>query len=181
MNRCLRYILTADSIMLLLIIYCSKSKLWIPTYGKWLSLVLLVVLTLLLAGLCIVESDRLPKDSIEGGITEIEPANDSYLPIYLGFFFVALSIPDRDYFTLGVIILIIIVFLEHSQSMFYNPTYLIFRYKYYNVRCGDKKILVISTRHFNTAEGVFFRNLRRINDNTFIDMEKPNELSDSEI
>lgn len=172
MNRCLRYILTADSIMLLLIIYCSKSKLWIPGYGKWLSLFLLAALTLLLAGLCIFASDRLPKDFIEGGITEIEPANDSYLSVYLGFFFVALSIPDRDCFTLGVIIFTIILFLEHSQSMFYNPAYLIFRYKYYYVKCGDKKILVISKRNLHTAEGVSFRNLRRINDTTYMDMEK---------
>ncbi|HHU0053478.1 TPA: hypothetical protein ACT9L0_000776, partial [Legionella pneumophila] len=33
-----------------------------------------------------------------GSITEVEPANDTYLPVYLGYFFVALSINDFQIF-----------------------------------------------------------------------------------
>lgn len=172
MGKLLGHVFAADSIMLLLIVYCAKSNLCIPGYGKWWSLLLLVILTLLLARLCIVGSERLSMDSIIEGITEIEPVNETYLPVYLSFFFVALSIPDHDYFTLGIIILIIMIFLERSQTMFYNPVFLIFKYQFYHVRSNGVRILIITKRNIRTMKGLSFPNLRRINDYTYIDMEK---------
>lgn len=171
MNGIIRVLLAVDSIMLLLIVYCSKSKLWIPGYGQW-SLLLLSVLMLLLASFCLVELRRLSNDSIEGGITEIELANDSYLPGYLGFFFVALSIPDRDCFTLLVVAGVLLVFLVFSQNLFYNPLFLLFGYQFYHIKSEDSKILVISRRKLKTVNGVTFQNLRRINDYTFLDVEE---------
>lgn len=178
MNGLLRGLFAADSILPLLLVYCAKSKLWLPCCGRW-PVLLIGVLMLVLAHLCCIASEHLPKDSIEGGITEIKLANDSYMPVYLGFFFVALSIPDRDYITLVVVTTVLLVFLVFSQNLFYNPLLLLFKYNFYHIKCGDTSILLISKRRLKKAEGVAFQSLRRINDYTFLDMGEKNEPSDS--
>ena len=110
----------------------------------------------------------LSDDIITGGITEAESANNSYLPSYLGYFFVALSINDCD--TLIWVTGIVMVFTFFSQTLYFNPLFLIFGYKFYNVSTDNGvKFFVISKKNITTVNNLSFHKLKRINNYTFID------------
>lgn len=100
-------------------------------------------------------------------------ANDGYLPSYLGYFFVALSIPGKDIQTLSLVFGILFVFVFFSRTVYYNPLFLIFGYKFYYVtKENDMKVFIISRKDIHDIKGLVFTKLRRINDFTFIDEEK---------
>ena len=115
---------------------------------------------------------KLSNDEIgEGTVGEIEQANDSFLPSYLGMFFVASSIPN--YLTFAFAFSIIAVFVFFSRSIYFNPMYFLFGYRFYNVKTeGMVRILIISRKKIRRVEDVFFKNIKRINDFTFIDLEE---------
>lgn len=171
MRYLFKAMLAVDSILLLLIVYFTKEQLWIPNAGAF-SLLLYFSAPVAISWLCLKLADKLSKDSIEGEIRDIELANDSYMPSYLGYFFVALSVPTRDFVTLSVIFGILLIFLLCSQNLYYNPMFLLFGYKfYYVVNRKGMKIFIISRRTIKSAERLSFCNLRRINYFTFLDKE----------
>ena len=165
-------LLTANSIVLLIIIYIVKEKLFIQKLGELFSIILYTLLPITLTYLCIKLSSCLQNDRTNLNIERIELANDAYLPSYLGYFFVALSIPTKDTTTLYFIFFIIFIFIFCSQALYYNPLFLIFGYKFYYVTNSKKmKIFIISKREINGDGNLIFENLKRINDYTFIDKE----------
>lgn len=167
-----RALLTINSIILLIIVYCIKEGLWLPRLGVY-SVILYGIGPICLAALCIKLRCLLSVDSIVGDIQGIELANDAYLPSYLGYFFVALSIPTKDPITLCFVFTVLFLFIFCSQALYYNPLFLILGYKFYYVTNSRKmKIFIISKREIRTVDTVTLKNLKRINDYTFIDEEK---------
>lgn len=113
------------------------------------------------------ENDEIKKEHIK----EIELANNSFLPSYLGYFFVALGIVDVD--TLIIIFLILLVFTFLSQTLYFNPIFLIFGYHFYFLKnINDVKIFLITKKHLKKPNDIDFNCLKRINNYTFIDLEK---------
>lgn len=103
----------------------------------------------------------------------MEMANDVYMPSYLGYFFVALSIPNSDWIILLFVFGIVFVFTYFSQSLYYNPLFLLFGYKFYYVtKKNNLKVFIISKKDIQETKDLKFNNLRRINDFTFIDKER---------
>lgn len=167
-----RALLTTNSIILLIIVYCVKERLWLPRLEIY-TVILYGIVPICLAALCIKLRCFLSSDSIVGDIQSIELANDVYLPSYLGYFFVALSIPNKDTITLCFVFTVLFVFIFCSQALYYNPLFLIMGYKfYYVINSKNMKIFIISKREIRIVDVVTFRNLKRINDYTFIDEEK---------
>ncbi|MEM1484250.1 hypothetical protein V6615_05140 [Oscillospiraceae bacterium PP1C4] len=116
-------------------------------------------------------------DSIEKQPLDIEQANNSFLPSYLGYFFVALGVLTTE--TLWFIYFILFVFTFCSQTMYFNPIFLIFGYQFYNVTTADNiKIFLISRKQIKTTKELVFPTLKRINNFTFIDVEKAKEDND---
>ena len=110
-------------------------------------------------------------DSIEKQPLDIEQANNSFLPSYLGYFFVALSVPTPE--TLWFIYFILFVFTFCSQAIYFNPIFLIFGYQFYYMTTADNvKIFLISKKQIKTTKALVFPTLKRINNFTFIDVEK---------
>lgn len=166
-----RFILALNSIILLAVIYLVKGYIYIPGIGKY-SLVIYIMGPILFSAICLWISRFLSCDIISGGITDVEMANNSYLPSYLGYFFIALSVPDDNNVTFLVVFGIVFVFTFYSQSLYFNPMFLIFGYKFYYVtKSNGLKIFVISKKEIRTTTGLKFEDLRRINDFTFIDLE----------
>lgn len=166
-----KMLLTISSIILVLIVYFIKEKIWIQSIGAYTT-ILYVCIPLCLAYICIKLSAFLSNDCIKGNILGIELANDTYLPSYLGYFFIALSIPAEDNLTLIFIFFILFVFVFHSQTLYYNPLFLILGYKFYYVtNSKNMKIFIISKREIKIHNNVSFNSLKRINDYTFIDKE----------
>lgn len=166
-----RVLLTANSIILLLMVYFVKEKIWIKIFGIY-TVILYALIPLCLAFICILLSHLLSNDCMNGDILGIELANDAYLPSYLGYFFVALSIPTNDILTLLFVFSILFLFVFCSQALYYNPLFLILGYKFYYVtNSKSMKIFIISKRELRICDSFTFNKLKRINNYTFIDRE----------
>ena len=113
------------------------------------------------------------KDSIDiGKVKQIEQANNAFLPSYLGYFFVALSVSYFD--TLVFVFLLLFVFTFLSQTLYFNPLFLIFRFHfYYLTTTNEIKIFIITKKELKDPLLTEFKDLRRINNFTFIDLKNP--------
>ena len=94
--------------------------------------------------ICLFLSRFLPDETISGGIKEVELADGSYLPSFLGYFFVALSIVDD--ITLIVMAVVIFIFTYYSQTLYFNPLFLVFRYKFYYITMNNGMRLFVLSR-----------------------------------
>ena len=72
----------------------------------------------------------LDQDVIERAkVNEFEQANDFYLPIYLGYAFVAISLPTLKSFLLFFVLMLIV--LARTRFFYFNPIFLVLGYKFY--------------------------------------------------
>lgn len=93
-NLLFRLCLTFNSISIFGIVYAVKTHLWIP--GMRIYTMLIYILFLILFSLlCLKLTNYLGKDSIEK-VDNIEIGAESYMAVYLGYFFVATGLPDND-------------------------------------------------------------------------------------
>lgn len=145
----------------------------------WISYLVYFLIPVILTLVSLIMSKYLSNDSFENTITdgvtkssikEIEQANNAYLPSYLGYFFVALSVPycSTMLFVFGILFL----FTFLSQTLYFNPLFLIFGYHFYYLTTSRNiKIFVITRKQLKDPEELEFPKLKRINNFTFIDKE----------
>ncbi|TGM09647.1 hypothetical protein EHQ86_00335 [Leptospira yasudae] len=182
-NLLFRLFLTFNATSLILVVYLVKEQKVINSYSCYLvnlphsvSYALYFVIPVLLTFLSLLLSSKLTDDNIEAekgksAIREVEQANNAYLPSYLGYFFVALSVPHND--TLVFVFAILFLFTFLSQTLYFNPLFLVFGYHFYYLTTETNiKIFVISKRILKNPDGLIFPNLKRINDFTFIDKDR---------
>jgi hypothetical protein len=181
MNLIFRLLLTFNATSLLVIIFLVQKD---RTLGSLfdtcpllvglpslVSYLLYLAVPVLLTGLSIKLSSRLGKDSFnEGDITTIEHANNSFLPSYLGYFFVALSVSDFE--TLIFVYGILFVFTFLSQALYFNPLFLLFRFEFYNITTRNgAAIFLISRKHYKKPDDVILNKVYRINNYTYIEKD----------
>lgn len=105
--------------------------------------------------------------------SSIQLADNEFLPVYLGYFFVALSIPNL--YTLIFVYFMVLIFSFLSQTQYFNPIFLLLGYHYYHVDTskGTKIFVITKGKVIRSSQEIDFSRLRRINDTTFIaDKEK---------
>lgn len=114
----------------------------------------------------------LPKERLDAGtFKSFEPVTDTFIPVYIAYFFVALGIPDLS--TFWVLFAIIFVFANFSSCVRFDPLYTLAGYKVYaGISNSDVKSYIITRTIIKNAKDVEFPNLRRVNDFTFVDLEK---------
>ena len=171
-RRIYNFILTLSSLSIFIIVYIVKSHQWIPKLGMW-SIIVYLFGVFLIAWLCLITSNKLSHDSIEK-IQSIEIVSEGYMSVYLGYFFVATGIENKDYSTAVFIFGLLFLFVYFSQVQYFNPIFLLFGYRFYKIFSSEKgqNILIISKRKIRDTNDLQFMQLRRINDFTFIDKEK---------
>lgn len=104
-------------------------------------------------------------------IVEVEQANNSFLPSYLGYFFVALSVTYFE--TLIFVFLVLFIFTFFSQTLYFNPLFLLFGYHFYYLKTINRtKIFLITRKTLKDPDNIDLPNLKRINDFTFIDIRR---------
>ena len=166
-----RIMLTANSPILFVIIYLIKKKIQIPFSvfkSEYCSYLIYFALAVIFSALCLYIARFLPREIITGGVQQVESASGSYLPSYLGYFFVALSIEDVETFVCAGIV--IFLFTYFSQAQIFNPMFLLFGYKFYVVDIEEQiTFFVISKRSILSIKDLEFTDLRRINNYTYID------------
>lgn len=102
------------------------------------------------------------------GCRECVLADNDFLPMYLGYFFVALSISDCT--TLCFIYVLVFVFTFLTQTQYFNPMFLLLGYHFYHVTTnqGTKIFLIAKGEIIRNVNDIKFTELRRINDTTYI-------------
>lgn len=177
-NFLYRLLLTFNATSLIIVVYLVKSKCNLSDFfniirlPNYISYIAFVLIPIVLTFLSLVISKYLSKDSITiNTIKNIEQANNAFLPSYLGYFFVALSVPYCD--TLVFIFSILFVFTFLSQTLYFNPLFLVFGFQFYYLTTSNEiKIFVITRKVLKDPKLIEFKKLNRINNFTFIDLEK---------
>ncbi|MDV7105393.1 hypothetical protein R3X26_13365 [Vibrio sp. TH_r3] len=181
MNLLFRLLLTFNATSLLLLIYlvqkgvtlvkllpnCSSVTVWPNIY----SYLIYLSVPILLTGLSIWFSKWLGRDEFKKGTVEsIEHANNSFLPSYLGYFFVALSISNWE--TLWFVYGVLFVFTFLSQALYFNPLFLLFGFEFYNIKTTNgTAIFLISRCKYKKPDEIDISKAYRINNYTFMERE----------
>jgi hypothetical protein len=178
LNLFFRLFLAFNATSLILVVYVIKSQkqielvspciVRIPNYIFYLAL---VVIMILLTSLSLAISQLLDQDEVRpNSIISIESANNSFLPSYLGYFFVALDVPNDE--TLYFVYSLIFAFTFFSQTLYFNPIFLLFGYHFYNLTdLNQVRIFVITRKRLKKLSSAHFPAIYQINDYTFIDKE----------
>lgn len=176
LKKIYRIMLTANSLILFVIIYLIKKKIQIPCSvfkSEYCSYLIYFALAVIFSAICLYIARFLPREIIVGGVEQVESASGSYLPSYLGYFFVALSIDEMETFVCAG--LVIFLFTYFSQAQIFNPMFLLFGYKFYVVDIEEQiTFFVISKRSILSIKDLEFTDLRRINNYTYIDEWRKN-------
>lgn len=165
--------LAFNSTWLIVVVYLIKEKYKfkiLDNHSICYSWIIFILIPIILTALSFIIAYKLPKDKlIKTAISEIELANNNFLPTYLGYFFVSLGINDIP--TLSIVFIIIYVFTNLSQTLYFNPIFLIFGYHFYFIKTNKNiKIFLITRKQLKTPGEIGFQNLKRINNYTFIDL-----------
>ncbi len=170
LNFIFRIVLTVNATSWLIVIYGVKEK-WeiggIPFLG---TTILLLAVPVLMTFISIGLAHLLGSDNVNE-CKECVLADNEFLPVYLGYFFVALSI--NNIYTLVIIYAIIFLFTFSTQALYFNPLFILMGYHFYHIITGS------GTRIFVIAKGSIIKNasdadledLKRVNDTTYIVMK----------
>ncbi len=113
--------------------------------------------------------------AFKGGETmiakETRPIESVAVPTYIGMFVIAVEIAGIDNVTAGYIILIaLFLFWRRIEKIFYfNPVWLIFGYRFYEVKTKDGNAYTLITKRDRLKGGHEFTQLNRINNYTFFE------------
>ncbi len=178
MNIAFRFLLTFNATSLLAIVFFVKSgfslRYFLGNIGidvpipNFIFYLFYLSIPVFLTWVSILVSSYLSRVEIEeDSIVEIAHANNSFLPSYLGYFFVGLSIPNVE--TLVFVYGVLFVFTFRSQALYFNPLFLIFGFEFYNVKTQKgADLFLISRKSYKLPSEVVAEIAYRINDHTFI-------------
>lgn len=178
-NTAFRLLLTFNATSLLIIIFLTQKGFsleyffpticWLTKIPSLASYVLYFLVPLALTGLSLLLTPYLGKDCFKkGSIESIEHANNIFLPSYLGYFFVALSIGSWE--TLWFVYAILFIFTFLSQALYFNPLFLIFGYEFYNIKTNNgTAIFLISRERYRRPDEIEISSANRINNYTFLE------------
>lgn len=181
-NAAFRVLLTFNATSLLVIIFLVQKGItlghflggvnylgWTVALPNAVSYLFYLAIPILSTGLSIWLSKCLGKDKFKAGeVASIEHANNSFLPSYLGYFFVALSIGNWE--TLWFVYGVLFVFTLLSQALYFNPLFLLFGYEFYNITTRNgTAIFLISRERYKKPDDIHIPVAYRINNYTFIE------------
>lgn len=172
MHVLFRVMLTFNASSLLIVIYQVKTPFILDGLegpSRWGFNLGMILIPLGLTGISILISAKLGEDSFDkDSIVSLEHANNAFLPSYLGYFFVALSIPNIE--TLIFVYLIIFLFTFLSQALYFNPLFLVYGFNFYTAKTrSGTSIFLISRKTYRTPMDVEISSARRVNGFTFIE------------
>lgn len=182
LNFLFRVLLTISATSLLVIVFLVQKSYtlnfllpcltWLEAISPFFSYGFYIGVPLLLTWISIKMSSWLGVDGFAvGEVVEISHANNSFLPSYLGYFFVALSVPNVD--TLIVVYGMLFVFTFRSQALYFNPLFLLYGFEFYNVTTrSGASIFLISRKRYKLPCDVVISKAFRINDYTFMERER---------
>lgn len=169
MNLIFRLLLTINATSWMVIIYAIKEGFTIWKFPSWLFGIMLLAVPVILSGLSLVLSKFLGAESTVGNCKEFNLADGEFLSVYLGYFFVAVSVTGL--FTMLIVYSLVFIFTLLSQTQYFNPIFLLFGYHYYHIstESGTRIFIIKKGSVIRNIKGLQFNNLHRLNDSTFIE------------
>ena len=163
-----RILLTINATFWMVAVYTIKIGNCICGIPSWVFGLLLLAIPIIISLITIGIAKHIEPEQL----TECEEfglADNDFLPIYLGYFFVSLSIGDN--ITMGILYVIVFVFTFLSQTQYFNPIFLLLGYHYYHILTpkGSRIFVIAHGPVIRSRENIDFQHLRRINDTTFIE------------
>lgn len=158
---------------------CRLFQTRFATINRILDLMLFLGVPVIMSLLSLLWMKSQSPDSIASGVQEIAPVNHEYLPIYLGYIFVSLSMPvltsgGVDWATLIIIYLLICLFVTYSKTLCFNPIFILFGFGYYQVttKNGVKVFVLTKKKVRKGKDNMTFPLLRKVNELVYLDTEK---------
>lgn len=166
-NLLFKFLLTVNATSWMFVVYGIKEGITLWKIPQWALGLILLCIPIVLSIISIEISSFLGSDSLED-CQEFSLADNEFLPTYLGYFFVSLSVPDTT--TMIYLYLIVFVFTFLSQTQYFNPIFLLFGYHYYHIltKHGTRVFIIIKGKVIRNKENISFDYLKRINDTTYI-------------
>lgn len=167
MNFLFRILLTINATSWMAILYAIKQGwaiLGIPTLVCGILYMTIPVLLSLASLVCF----RFLGDDQLTRCQEFSLSDNEFLPIYLGYFFLATGISEN--LVMLWVYAIVFVFTFLSQTQYFNPIYLLFGYHYYHVLSheGTRVFVIARGKVIRNKDAICFNKLKRINDTTYI-------------
>lgn len=168
MNFVYKLLLTINATSWMGIIYAIKEEWTIGKLPVWSFGLLLLMIPVGLSAVSLLLTKKFGRESLSD-CTEISLADGEFLPVYLGYFFVAVGV-NEDLIML-VVFVIVFIFTFLSQTQYFNPILLLFGYHYYHIttKNGTKIFVIKKGGVARKSSELSIENLRRINDTTFIE------------
>jgi len=102
-----------------------------------------------------------------GDITKLTHADSTFLPSYLGYFFVALSVDS--YHVMCFVYGIVFLFSFSSQSTYFNPVFLVLGYRFYSLETKKgTTVCLVSRQNYKNPGSIGEFSAFRINDHTLM-------------
>lgn len=163
-----RILLTITATFWMVAVYIIKAGECICGIPSWAFGLFLLAIPVFIS-LAIIEIAKFIEPEQLTMCEEFSLADRDFLPTYLGYFFVSLSINDN--ITMCILYAIVFVFVFLSQAQYFNPVFLLFGYHYYNIRTSQGSNIFVIARGpvIRNKKNIGFQSLRRINDTTFIE------------
>lgn len=177
-NFLYKLLLTFNSTSWVVVIYGIKQKWTIANCPYWIISIALLLIPIFTSFISILCFKRLSKDNVTM-CSQVENINNAFIPTYLGYFFVGLSIDN--YQLLIFVYAVIFIFVLIGQGQYFNPIYLLFGYKFYNVLTSKgTRLFIITKRNIRSIKESEFPVLRRINQTTYVEQRRDYESTISE-
>lgn len=110
---------------------------------------------------------------------EVEIAEPKYIPIYIAYFVIALSIKN-NWIIFDIVFIIIYFLILKGKFSYFNPYLLFFGYHFYEVQIENNlkenakyKLFLISNKKIKNIKN--YNNLIRLNDFTYLDKGDKND------
>lgn len=167
MNALYNLLLSLSATFWMVVLYGIKEKWSIGALSTWMVGLLLLIIPVILSGLSLCIARKLATYSLHE-CEEVTLADNEFVPTYLGYFFAALSAPDR--MTMIFLFGIVFAFTFLLKTQYFNPIYLLFGYHYYHIKTngGTKVFAIIKGKVIRNCSDVNFKCLKRINDSTYL-------------
>lgn len=135
------------------------------------GLILLIAFLFALFVLWLCEN-YLPKiDTLK--VSEIKPVEGVFLPVYIGLFVIALELGDSlTTETTFLVLFLFILWIYFESVSYFNPFFLFFRYRFYEVKSENNISFVLITKQKDLKKITTLESLIRINNFTFMECEK---------
>ena len=168
MNYLFRILLSVNATSWFVIIYAINKQCTFFGIPIWICGIIYLFFPVLLSLLSLYLF-RFSGDDKLTACTEFSLADNEFLPVYLGYFFLAVSIDKFE--TMVFVYAIIFIFTYLSQTQYFNPIFLLFGYHYYHVLTpeGSRVFVIARGKLLKNKSNFSFDKLKRINDTTFIE------------